>query len=248
MDLPIPDDFYYDPENITRQFNTLVNMGIEPKRIDPKLTPENVYKGSLEYDEPDSGGFGSFVTGIIVPALSIAYPGIGPILQGLSAAYQISKGDVLGGLTSGIGALSGTQFFKNTFGDLGAFNITNNISSALKTSFGLSDELATNLANAGVYAGGNAIMAALSDQDVLMALAEGAGEGYLRNAIDSSMADTIPDRRVRNFISTNISNNLLTVLKGGEIDLSALAGSAIGNTVGSLAFSDMYNKRKAANP
>jgi hypothetical protein len=241
MDLPIPDDFNYDPEKITRDFNTLVNAGIDPRKVNPKLTPENVYKGSLEYDAPSGGGLGGFVGSFIVPALSIAYPGIAPILQGLSGAYQLSQGNIMGALGSFAGA---TGVMKDLFGGQGVLGgFKNSLTNTLQSNFGLSADVAGKLVDSGIWAGGNAVFAALNDQNVLEALARGAGEGYLRSTIASNLAESIPNESVRNFITQRLTDTVVNALEGGNVNFEQL----LGNAFASGLFTDMGSKAKALN-
>jgi hypothetical protein len=238
QDLPIPDDFIYFPREITREFNTLVNMGINPTKIDPSLTPENVYKGSLEYDAEDDGMLGGFVGSFIVPALSIAYPHLAPYLQGALGAYQASQGDILGGLMSMAGAKG--LFGKILGGNEIVSGLTNKISSGLTSTFGLSPKVAGQLANAGLMGGANAVMAALQDRDVLESLAVGAGSGYLMSAIDSNLAKTISNPSVRNFITTRLTGTVMNAIQGGNINLDEIFTSGFGTGL----FADMDQKMR----
>lgn len=237
--LPIPKHFDYTPAKITREFNTLVNMGINPTKIDPKLTPQNVYKKSLTYDEPDSGGFGGFVSSFIVPALSIAFPQYAPIIQGLSGAYQLSQGDIMGGLMS---MAQGSGLLDKVFGGKSMLSgVKADMVNTISNSFGMSPASATKLVNAGLWAGGNAAIAALNDRNVLEALATGAGVSYLASSINNGLKTTIPNPDVRNFISQRLTTSLMSALEGGKINLEEILASGFGTGL----FTDMAKKMQS---
>lgn len=237
--LPIPKNFDYTPANITRDFNTLVNMGINPTKIDPKLTPENVYKGSLTYNAPDSSGFGGFVSSFIVPALSIAYPGLAPILQGLSGAYQLSQGNIMGGLMS---IASGSGLLDKVFGGKSVLSgFKGSLADTLQNKFGFTPATANKLVDAGLWAGGNAAAAALSDRNVLEALATGAGLSYLNSSINNGLKSTIQNEGVRNFISQRLTTSLMTALEGGKINLDEIMAGGFGAGL----FTDMAKKTQS---
>lgn len=218
LKLPIPEDFYYAPTDLTRTFNVLANTGVNPSGVSGGLSPQNVYKESLEYDEPD-GGLGSFIASVAPIALSFV-PGLQGIAPYLGAALAAAQGDTIGALTSlasGTGILD--DLFKGATGSVMA-----KMTDTLQDSFGLSKAAADAVTKASLWGGATAIQAALNDQDILAALATGAGTGLLSSKIDATLAPTISNRALRSYIVSQLTNATVNAIKGNPV---VIAGQVI---------------------
>lgn len=218
LKLPIPEDFYYAPTDLTRTFNVLANTGVNPSGVSGSLSPQNVYQESLEYDEPD-GGLGGFIASVAPIALSFV-PGLQGIAPYLGAAIAASQGDTIGALTSlasGTGILD--DLFKGATGSVMA-----KMTDTLQDSFGLSKAAADAVTKASLWGGATAIQAALNDQDILAALATGAGSGLLSSKIDATLAPTISNRALRSYIVSQLTNATVNAIKGNPV---VIAGQVI---------------------
>jgi hypothetical protein len=217
--LPLPENFYYDPNQLTRNFNTLAGAGINPEISGSELAPKNVYKESIEYDAP-SGGLGGFIKSVLPTVVSMAFPQFAPIIQGLSAVNSLAQGDVFGGLMSMAGAsgVLDTVFQGATGG------ITDSLSNALQSTFNLSPAAASALTRSAMFGSASAINAALMDQDILNALATGAGAGLVAGKINATLASSVANPYLRNYIVGQLTNATISALKDKPI---VIAGQVI---------------------
>lgn len=217
--LPLPENFYYDPNQLTRNFNILAGAGVNPEISGSELAPKNVYKESIEYDAP-SGGLGGFIKSVLPTAVSIAFPQFAPIVQGLSAVNSLAQGDIFGGLMSMAGAsgVLDTVFQGATGG------ITDSLSNALQSTFNLSPAAANALTRSAVFGSASAINAALMDQDILNALATGAGAGLVAGKINATLASSVTNPYLRNYIVGQLTNATISALKDKPI---VIAGQVI---------------------
>ena len=217
--LPLPENFYYDPNSLTRNFNVLANAGVNPEITSSALSPKNVYKESIEYDAP-GGGLGGFIKSVLPTVVSFAFPQLAPIIQGLSAVNSLAQGDIFGGLMSMAGAsgVLDTVFQGATGG------ITDSLSNALQSSFNLSPAAANALTRSAMFAGASGINAALMDQDILSALATGAGAGLLAGKINATLASSVANPYLRNYIVGQLTNATISALKDKPI---VIAGQVI---------------------
>lgn len=217
-DLPLPENFYYAPNSLTRNFNVLANAGVNPEVTASALSPKNVYKESIEYDAP--GGFGSFVKSVLPAVVSIAFPQFAPIIQSLNAVNSLAQGDIFGGLMSMAGATGvlDTVFQGATGG------MMDSMSEALQSSFNLSPAAASALTKSAMFAGASGINAALNDQDIMSALATGAGAGLLAGKINATLASSVTNPYLRNYIVGQLTNATISALKDKPI---VIAGQVI---------------------
>lgn len=218
-DLPLPENFYYAPNQLTRNFNVLANAGVNPEITSSALSPKNVYKESIEYDAP-GGGLGGFIKSVLPTVISVAFPQFAPIIQSLNAVNSLAQGDIFGGLMSMAGATGvlDTVFQGATGG------MMDSMSDALQSSFNLSPAAASALTKSAMFASASAINAALNDQDIMSALATGAGAGLLAGKINATLASSVTNPYLRNYIVGQLTNATISALKDKPI---VIAGQVI---------------------
>lgn len=218
-DLPLPENFYYAPNQLTRNFNVLANAGVNPEVTASALSPKNVYRESIEYDAP-GGGLGGFIKSVLPAVVSIAFPQFAPIIQSLNAVNSLAQGDIFGGLMSMAGATGvlDTVFQGATGG------MMDSMSDALQSSFNLSPAAASALTKSAMFASASAINAALNDQDIMSALATGAGAGLLAGKINATLASSVTNPYLRNYIVGQLTNATISALKDKPI---VIAGQVI---------------------
>ena len=83
----------------------------------------NFFKGVVNTVKKAVSGIGNFLNSplgsILTTVLSIAVPGLAPIISGIKAVVALSQGDIMGAIVGGVGALGG--MFPGTFGAEGTF-------------------------------------------------------------------------------------------------------------------------------
>jgi hypothetical protein len=193
-------------------FNLAVNAGLDPEDIASSLDPGNVWRKALEVKKKKKSGFGGFLKSIIPAAVAWAFPPAAPFIAGASGIYNLSQGNILGGLMSLAPFVPGNP--------VGSFtnNLTNGVSQSLTQSFNIAPAMADTISKAALSGSLSAISAAMNDQDMLAAFATGAGVSSLSGMINKNLVDTFPNAQLRNFVSSQLASTVANAVRSATIN------------------------------